>query len=173
MIKVGKHTYGHESIQVIHPGSDLIIGNFCSLASNIKVLLGGNHRTDWITTFPFGNIHTNLFNKPVQAGHPSTNGDIIIGNDVWIGHDVTIMSGITIGDGAVIANNSHVITNVKPYSINGGNPATFYYFRFDKDIIDKLLKLKWWDLPDDKINEIIPLLCSNKFDELFKFCNIV
>ena len=50
-----------------------------------------------------------------------TNGDVIIGNDVWICENVTIMSGINIGDGAIIANNSHVVKNVDPYSIVGGN----------------------------------------------------
>ena len=55
-------------------------------------------------------------------GHPSTNGDVIIGNDVWIGDIATIMSGVTIGDGTVIVNNSHVVKSVEPYSLVGGNP---------------------------------------------------
>jgi len=58
----------------------------------------------------------------------------------------------------------------KPYSVVGGNPASFYYFRFNQDIIKKLLELKWWDLDDNIINQIIPLLCSNNFDNLFETC---
>ena len=56
----GKHTYGN--IQ-LHWGDStkLVIGNFCSIASNCNVYLGGNHRTDWVTTYPFGHIHANIF----------------------------------------------------------------------------------------------------------------
>ena len=60
--------------------------------------LGGNHRTDWVTTYPFGHIHKNIFNNFNDEGHTSTKGDVIIGNDVWIGENVTIMSGVIIGD---------------------------------------------------------------------------
>jgi virginiamycin A acetyltransferase len=76
-------------------------------------------------------------------GHPGTKGNVIIGNDVWIGSNVTIMSGVTIGDGAVIANNSHVVKNVEPYTLVGGNPAKLIKYRFSKEQIEKLLKIKW------------------------------
>ena len=89
----------------------LIVGNFCSIADNVVIYLGGNHRTDWVTTYPFGYIYKNIFNNFYGIGHPSTKGNVIIGNDVWIGGNVTIMSGITIGD-AVIANNSHIVKNI-------------------------------------------------------------
>jgi virginiamycin A acetyltransferase len=64
--------------------------------------------------------------------HPQAciTGNVIIGNDVWIGNNVTIMSGVTIGDGAVIANNSHVVKNIEPYTINGGNPSKLIKYRF-------------------------------------------
>ncbi len=78
------------------------------------------------------------------------------------------MSGVKIGDGAIISANSHVVSDVKPYSIVGGNPAKFYYFRHDEETIKKLLILKWWNMDDNIINEIVPLLCSNNLDELFK-----
>jgi len=166
---VGKYTYGHNHIKTLTwgEGSKLYIGSFCSIASNINIYLGGNHRVDWVTTYPFGHTNKNIFNKFNGAGHPKTNGDVIIGNDVWIGSNTTIMSGIKIGDGSVIANNSHVVKDVEPYSIVGGNPAKLIKYRFDKEIIDKLLELKWWELDDETINEISPILCSNNFDLLF------
>lgn len=65
---------------------------------------------------------------------------IVIGNDVWIGSSVTIMSGVTVGDGVVIAANSHVVKDVPPYAIVGGNPAKVIKFRFfEKQICDLLL----------------------------------
>lgn len=169
-MEVGKHTYGTQNIKIVRPQSNLKIGKFCSIAANLTIWLGGNHRVDWITTYPFGHIRQNTFNKFNGDGHPKTNGDVIIGNDVWIGNNVTIMSGVKIGDGAVIANNSHVIEEVEPYSMVGGNPAKLYYYRFNEETIGKLLELKWWDFDDDIINEISPILCSGNIDELFEKC---
>jgi acetyltransferase-like isoleucine patch superfamily enzyme len=172
-MEVGKYTYGQNYINVLwEEGAKLKIGKFCSIADNITVFLGSSHRVDWVTTYPFGYLHTDIFNTKLE--NPTTiplkkNRDVIIGNDVWIGSNVTIMSGVKIGDGAVIGRNSHIVENVKPYSVVGGNPAQFYYFRFSQDVINKLLELKWWDLDDSIINEILPLLCSNNFNKLFDY----
>ena len=136
------------------------MGGFCSIADNVTVFLGGNHRVDWISTFPFGHIFEDLLGDYKVPGCPATNGDVIIGSDVWIGSASTIMSGVVIGDGAVIAANSLVVKDVPPYCIVGGNPASPIRFRFDGKIIDLLLRLKWWDLSLLEIKEISPILCS-------------
>jgi len=161
----GKYTYGSPNIHWNNGNAKLIVGKFCSIASNVNIYLGGNHRTDWVTTYPFGHIHQNTFNNFNGHGHPSTKGDIIIGNDVWIGSNVTIMSGVTIGDGVVIANNSHVVKNAEPYTLVGGNPAKLIKYRFTPDQIKKLLEIKWWDWDESKINNFTPLLCDNNIDE--------
>jgi virginiamycin A acetyltransferase len=75
------------------------------------------------------------------------------------------MSGIKIGDGAVIANNSHIVKDVEPYSIVGGNPAKLIKYRFTPEQIDKLLRIKWWDWEDEKINKFTPLLCNINIDD--------
>jgi acetyltransferase-like isoleucine patch superfamily enzyme len=164
----GKYTYGTPNIHWANSNAKLEIGNFCSIAGNVNIYLGGNHRTDWVTTFPFGHIHQNVFNSFNGLGHPSTKGDVIIGNDVWIGADVTIMSGVKIGDGAVIANNSHVVKNIEPYSLVGGNPAKLIKYRFTAEQIEKLLEIKWWNWDDRKINKLIPLMCNSNIDEFIK-----
>ncbi len=168
MIYHGRHTYGTDNIRVMGDISDIHIGNFCSLAATFTIFVGANHNVDWITTYPFGHINRDIFNASDGHGHPQSKGDVIIGNDVWIGWGVTIMSGVHIGDGAVIGANSHVISNVKPYSVVGGNPAIFYYFRFEENIIKKLLELKWWNLDDESINKIIPVLCSGNYEKLIE-----
>ena len=164
-MSIGKYTYGAPNILWKNENVTYQCGKFCSIAAGTTVYLGGNHRTDWVTTYPFGHIHTNVFNSFNGIGHPATKGNVTICNDVWIGNNVTIMSGITIGDGAVIAANSHVVKNVEPYSITGGNPAKTIKLRFTQEQIDKLLQIKWWDWDDQKINENISLMCNNNIDD--------
>jgi acetyltransferase-like isoleucine patch superfamily enzyme len=164
----GDYTYGYDSLIVkdFETGEKLKIGKFCSLSSGITILLGGNHPIQNVSTYPFGILNTDKFNNSINNNNNKK--DTIIGNDVWIGHGATIMTGITIGDGAVIASNSNVIKDVEPYSIVGGNPAKFIKKRFTDDQISHLLNIKWWDLNDEKINEILPHICSDSIDEFIK-----
>lgn len=167
-MEVGKYTYGHDSINVMSWGSDskLIIGAFCSIGDKVKVFLGGNHRTDWITTYPFTHLYQDVFKSEKKTNHPISNGDVVIGNDVWVGYESTIMSGIKIGDGAVIAANAVVTKDVDPYTIVGGNPAKIIRKRFDDNVIEDLLKLKWWEWSDSEIADNLDFLCSNNFDKI-------
>jgi acetyltransferase-like isoleucine patch superfamily enzyme len=153
---VGKFTYGVGNIQLAHHRNSppLRIGRFCSIAGDVKIFTGAYHRTDWMTTYPFGTQHQNFFGDEIPPGFPHSKGGVTIGNDVWIGTSATIMSGVTIGDGAVIAANSHVIKNVAPYEIVGGNPAGHIKFRFPQPIVEKLLRVKWWDLDNATIARI-------------------
>ena len=164
---VGKYTYGNGNIVVYgkDSGHNVKIGAFCSIGVNITIYVGDNHRKDWVTTFPFGYDHADVFTNFNGVGHPASKGDVIIGNDVWIAANVTIMSGVTIGDGAIIANNSHVVKDVEPYSIVGGNPARFISYRFTPEQIEKLKAIKWWEWDDAKINENTPLLCNTNIDD--------
>jgi acetyltransferase-like isoleucine patch superfamily enzyme len=169
-MEVGKYTYGHKEINVMswESESKLIIGSFCSFADRIKIFLGGNHRTDWITTFPFSHIFTDVFQSNEKTDHPKSNGDVVIGNDVWVGYESTIMSGIKIGDGAVISSGSIVVKDVEPYTIVGGNPAKMIKKRFDDNTINKLLEIKWWEWEDWKINENLHLLCSDNLNQFIE-----
>ena len=159
---LGRFSYGFENITIRQwgEGAAIKVGAFCSIADSVTVFLGGNHRTDWITTFPFGHIFQDDLGGNGIKGHPTTNGDVIIGNDVWVGSRVTVMSGVCVGDGAVLAANSTVIKDVEPYSIVGGNPAKLIKKRFSNDIIDLLLALEWWSLPLEDIKSMETILCS-------------
>jgi acetyltransferase-like isoleucine patch superfamily enzyme len=169
--KVGKYTYGDERIIVSEPGADVIIGKFCSIGKDVRVILGQNHRTDWITTFPFGHAFKNEFPNFDGTGHPTTKGNIIIGNDVWIGTDVVIMSGVNIGDGVVIGAHSVVAKDIPPYSVVVGNPGKVIRKKFNDENIQFLLDLKWWDMDDSIINEISPILCSGDIQKLKNYFN--
>lgn len=160
----GKYSYGNPTLLWENPNAQLIVGNFCSIA-NVTFYLGGNHHTEWVSTYPFGHIHKEIFTNFDGSGNPTTKGNVVVGNDVWIADNVVIMSGVTIGDGAVIANGTHVVKDVEPYSLTGGNPGKHIKYRFTEDQIQKLLQIKWWNWDDEKINEFSPLLCNENIDQ--------
>jgi chloramphenicol O-acetyltransferase type B len=173
-ISVGMFTYGFskKSVKAWGEGTQLQIGKFCSIADKVTFFLGGNHRADWITTFPFGHTAIETFGNQKFEGHPNSNGNITIGNDVWIGSGATIMSGVTVGNGAVIAANSHVVRNVGPYEIWGGNPARLIKIRFDSETVQKLEEICWWDFPVREILSFIPSLSTYPNENTLKLLKL-
>lgn len=149
-------------------GASYSVGKFCSISSNLTIFLGGNHRVDWISTYPFPSYPNNFPEANDIKGHVSTKGNVTIGNDVWIGANVTILSGVTIGDGAVVGAYSVVGKNVPPYAIVVGNPSKLIKYRFNEKTIEQLLKLKWWDWPIEKIKQNVQLLCSNNVNDFIR-----
>ena len=100
--------------------------------------------------------------KPPLPADLPLKGDTIIGNDVWIGQNAVILPGVQIGDGAIVGANSVVGSNVEPYTIVIGNPAKALRKRFDDELINLMLRFKWWDKSIDEIDSLIPLLtCSD------------
>lgn len=165
LVDIGSYTYGNP--RLFHWGEDskLKIGKFCSIADDVKIFLGGNHRMDWITTYPFSALKEEWPEAKDVKGHPATKGDVVIGNDVWIGYGATILSGVKIGNGAVIGAMAVVSKDVEPYSVVVGNPALEVKKRFSKDVIEKIENLKWWDWSDSEIRKYVKLLCINNFDK--------
>ena len=161
LFEIGEYTYGDPIVVHWDDSTKLHIGKFCSIADGVTIILGGNHRTDWVTTYPFNVLSDPFPNASTIKGHPTTKGDVWIGNDVWIGHGVTILSGVRVGDGAVLGANAVVSKDVEPYSIVVGNPGKVVKKRFDDAIIKALLEIKWWDWEIEKINEEVRLLCNN------------
>ena len=161
---IGKHTCGKPKVLDWNTGAKLRIGAFCSIARKVTIILSGEHRTDWVTTFPL----THHFLNSGIDGHPTSKGDVVIGNDVWIGHGATILSGVTIGDGAVIGAYSVVAKNVPAYCIAVGNPAKVIRQRFTDEQVQSLLKIKWWEWEDCKILDHSHLLLSDNIDDFIK-----
>ena len=181
-IIVGEYTYyddinGAENFEshVTHHydfiGDKLIIGKFCAIAKGIEFIMNGaNHRINSITTYPF-NIMGNGWEKSAPyLSELKLKGDTIVGNDVWIGQNVTVLPAVHIGDGAIIGANSVVAKDIPPYSVAVGNPCEVKRKRFDEDLIEYLLKIKWWDWDAEKIFKNMEALCSG---DLSKIKNIV
>lgn len=164
-VNIGKYSYGKPRVFSWGEGTTLTIGKFCSIAGEVSIFLGGNHRTDWISTYPFNVISEDFKNAELIKGHPISKGNVLIGNDVWIGYGATILSGVSIGDGAVIGAYSVVSKNVEPYEVIVGNPAYTVKKRFDDETIEQLLKIRWWDWPSEKINSEVKLMCSTNISE--------
>lgn len=155
----GDHSYGTPTLYTFDDdGTRLQVGRYCSIAKEVSILLGGNHPTDRGTTFPF-RIMWNLGGAP--DGFPSSKGDITIGNDVWLGFRTTVVSGVTIGDGCIVAAGSIVTKDLPPYSICGGIPARPIRSRFAPEVVDELLALQWWSLPDDVVRALVPVLSGD------------
>lgn len=165
-VSIGAFTYGVPRIHIWESNERISIGKFCSIADNVDIFGGGEHRTDWATTYPF-NAFFSKFDD--IEGHPATKGPVHIGNDVWLGNGCKIMSGVTIGDGAVIAANALVAKDVPAYAIVGGNPAKLMRYRFNEEIRQKLLEIKWWDWAYKDVYYAVPLLQSSNFEALFKY----
>lgn len=133
-------------------------------------MMAGNqgHNMEWISTFPFyfqANIFKSSKNAFIKVGNTN------IGNDVWIGSEAMIMPGVTIGDGAIIAARAVVTKDVQPYSVVGGNTATFIKTRFEQKEIAQLLTMKWWNWQEEKIKENMPLICSPNIEDLWNYWN--
>lgn len=164
----GDFTYGYPKIYSWGEGTKLKIGKFCSIAGDVKIYLGGNHRIDWITTYPFNRLPDYFPESRNIEGHPSSKGDVNIGNDVWLGDSCVILSGINIADGAVIGANSIVTKDIGPYEVYAGNPARFIKKRFSDDDISRLLEMKWWNWEISQIRKCNHILCSGKIIELYE-----
>lgn len=157
-VELGRLTYGFNTVKILSydaVDARLKIGSFCSLGRDLSILMAGEHPTKFISTYPFGHPKFIDFigGKP-NAWKSLSKGDVVIGSDVWIGIGVTILSGVTIGHGAVIAANSTVTKDIPPYAIVGGNPAKLIRKRFDDDVVNLLLELRWWELDLEKIKVI-------------------
>ena len=163
---VGRGTYGEPKVLHWADEPSLRIGSFCSLAREVTILLDGNHRTDWITTFPFTKFRESA--RDIE-GVIRTSIGVVIGNDVWIGYGATILSGVTIGDGAVVAAGAVVTRDVPPYGIVGGVPAKLIRHRFPEETVRLLLQIAWWDWPDADIDLAMPLLLSGDVAGLSRF----
>lgn len=147
---VGRGTYIYNNSNLMHSS----IGRFCSIGSNVSVVIGQHPTEKYVSTHPaffsmhqqagFTFVKKNTF-KEFLTVDKNEEYAIKIGNDVWIGFGVMIMEGVIIGDGAIIGTGALVTKDIEPYSINVGIPAKKTGYRFDSNQINHLLEDQWWN----------------------------
>lgn len=147
----------YSSIRNGSKAMNAIIGNYTVIAKECEIGLGV-HPTNYMT------CHSIFYKNSPWGFHPEwvkSVGDIVkithIGNDVWIGAKSIVMDGVNIGDGAIVAAGSVVTKDVPPFAVVGGAPAKIIKYRFPLDVINRLEEIQWWNLPDEKITEVIDL----------------
>ena len=161
---MGDKSYG--SIKVVGGCGKVIVGKYTSIADGVTAVMVG-HGVHNVSTFPFNSKHFK-WDWPEAGGiigHPTHDGDIVIGSDCWVGYNSIILSGVEIGNGAIIAAGSVVTSAVKPYSVVGGVPARFIKYRFEQNVIASLLEIAWWHWPETKVRENVKWFCGDSINE--------
>lgn len=179
-IEVGAHTYYHDWIndprdfqknnilyhfpQFYH--DKIVIGKYCSIACGASFICpGACHKMQMTSTYPFGIVNDHWGMPPeytLSENIVNLRGATVVGNDVWLGYQSIIMPGVTIGDGACVGSRSIVTKDVEPYTIVAGAPARPIRKRFDDKTIERLLAVKWWDLPDEIVAQFLPMLVAEE-----------
>lgn len=159
-VTIGDHcTINPDNQNPIQGHDKLYIGRYCGIGERTRFLINREHQYKRVSQFFIKRKYTSFEDETVKKG------DIRVGNDVWFGMDSHIMSGVTIGDGAVIGAGAVVTKDVPPYAIVGGNPAKVLKYRFSPDIIEKLLKIQWWNWPVWKVYDNVDLIESDNVEE--------
>ena len=178
-IQIGAHTYYHDNVRdprdflknnvLYHypgAGDKIVIGKYCSIACGTKFICPiANHSFTSLANYPFPIIpeHWEL-DESAMAKVAQWKGPTIVGNDVWFGYESIIMPGVHIGDGAAIGTRSVVTKDVPPYTVVAGSPARVIRKRFSDEVIEQLLELKWWDLPDEQVKDLVPFMMDGDLD---------
>ena len=165
VMSIGEFTYGKPKVYFWDDNTKVQIGKYCSIAADVTIVLGGEHRIDWVSTFPFMKFQDAWPEAASIEGHPRTKGDIQIGNDVWIGNGVTILSGVKIGNGAVVGAGTLVSKNIEDYCVVSGNPMRVIRTRFTETVISKLQKVAWWDWPVETVRDNLRVILAEPTEE--------
>ena len=166
-VSVGRYTYGPIEVYNDDLSVNLSIGSFCSIGKETIFLLCEEHRMNTISTYPF---RVKILHK--SKFEANSKGNILVEDDVWFGQRVTVLSGVKIGQGSVIAAGAVVTKDVPPYAIVAGIPAKVIKYRFDNEIIEKLLKVDFNKMNEKNIHqfesELYTPISKTNIDEILK-----
>lgn len=149
--RIGRYTYVATNTVV----SKAKIGSFTSISWNVGIGPSNHPIDEKLSTHPI--CYSPNYGFVNELTHNGFKGSVNIGSDVWIGGNAIILRGVTIRHGAIIGAGSIVTKDIPPYAIAVGNPAKVIRYRFPKSIIKELLKIEWWNWPDEVIKQNIVL----------------
>lgn len=136
-VQMGAHSYINDG----RIESGVYIGRYCSIGHNVTIGTG-HHDMSLLST-------SSWFHSDAPPSVKRVAGKLVhIKNDVWIGDKAIIMNGVTVGNGAVIGAGALVTKDVDDYSIVIGVPAKHLKYRFPPDVVERLMRLRWWELDD-------------------------
>ena len=159
--RIGAYTYIGANTDV----ENATIGKFCSVSDHCRIGMGG-HNIYQLSTSPIFTQARNgtKFQWVDKDVNSVPKKFVVVGNDVLIGSHALILGDVTIGDGDVVGTGAVVTKDVPPYAIVGGVPAKVIKYRFPQNVVDSLLKLKWWDKEEAELREHIELFQTEPLD---------
>lgn len=131
------------------------IGSFVSIANNV-VVGGGRHPMEWVAMSPVFYEGRDSVKAKFSRHRREPARRVVIGNDVWIGRSAIVLPGVEIGHGAVVGAGAVVTKPVAPYAVVAGNPARLIRYRFEANVIERLLASRWWDFEDEALHQLGP-----------------
>jgi acetyltransferase-like isoleucine patch superfamily enzyme len=130
----------------------VFIGRYCSIGRRVSIG-AANHLATGMSTSPavrgsdLGGYseeeRLELFGSGARLHATST----VVGNDVWIGDGAVLLEGVQLGTGCIVGANAVVTRTVEPYAVVAGLPARRLRTRFPDEVVERLLRSQWWNLP--------------------------
>jgi acetyltransferase-like isoleucine patch superfamily enzyme len=148
-IEIGSYCSIAGEVRIVHPGESESFVD--SLGRPVRLRLRGNHRLDTATTYPIGIMLGELTFDRLPPDGSVGSRPLVIGSDVWIGYRATVLGPVSIGHGAVVGAGAVVAQDVPPYAIVAGNPARVLRSRFDPEVVERLLRIAWWEWEEGRI----------------------
>lgn len=169
--QIGDYTYvsGSDGGGIVSGFHNVTVGKYCSIASGVEILTESAHHKDFVSTFPFFSMPNSFCYDKEKSKKFTEIKPTVIGSDVWIGANVIILGGVTVGDGAIIGAGSVITKDVEAYSIVASNPAKLISYRFEPEVIAKLLALQWWNWSEEKIKKNIDLINSPEVEKFIEY----
>ncbi|HEY5008371.1 MAG TPA: CatB-related O-acetyltransferase [Caulobacteraceae bacterium] len=149
--EIGRGTYWDPSTKLVvynPPAEKLVVGRYCSIAADVTIMTGGEHQTGLVSTWPFDNF---IDGRPNPTRSYRVKPDTTLGSDIWLGRSGFIGGGAQVGHGAVIGAGAVVMRDIEPYAVVVGNPGNVIRLRFTETIVERLLKIAWWDWPAQEV----------------------